>query len=279
MVELYNRDIKITAGPLTISPRTADGAEQPMLAIKFDITKTQDRSKNKAKLDIWNLTEDNRSKLQDKGTEVVIEAGYVESPVQIFKGDVKRASIGRTDVDWIVQLELLDGGSTAGKRINFSSRGGQPMGKVLEKAAEALGLPLGNLKEKVASNGARSVLKELLNSVVLSGSADDVVDQLAASMGLKYSVQDGKLQFLAKGEATKDPPVVLNASSGLIGSPSVGDKGSVSCESLLNGLIFPGRRVTLDSVVTSGTFICDKVKHSGATWGSAWTSKVELISL
>lgn len=278
MARLYNRDVKVTAGPLTISPRTATGEKQTVLAVKFDIDRDDGRSGNKAKLTIWNLTETNRTILQKKGLEVTIEAGYVDEIVQLFKGDIDTTTIERDAVNWMTTVELTDGGrAMKSARINESFRGGQPIGQMLKKAASALGLDVGNLEEKVSTDGARSVLKELVSSVVLSGNAADVVEELAESMGLKFSVQDKRLQFLGKGESLPGPAVKLSAATGLLGSPSIGEKGVIKIRSLLNGRVSPGRKIELESVITSGTLIARKVSHSGATWGSDWTTNIEAV--
>lgn len=283
MATLYNRDIKLIAGPLTISPRTTSGATQPVLAIEFDILRTTDRASNKATIGIWNLKEANRTILQEKGLEMVLQAGYVEEIVELFKGDIDKTTIRRDATDWVITLETLDGGKQSkSARINQSLRGPQSVGQVLKKAAEAMGLDTGNLDEQVSANGARSVLKQFVSSVVLSGKAEDVLDEVASSLGLNFSVQSKKLQFLAKSgtqsaRATGEPPVQLNSTSGLIGSPSLGEKGTVKALSLLNGRVGPGRRVTLESAVVNGTFIAQKVQHKGQTWGADWTTSLELV--
>lgn len=280
MSELFNRDIRVVAGPLVISPRTAVGFDQTMLALKFDITKSQAREPNKCSMTIWNLSEANRTKLQEEGLEVIIEAGYVDEIVQIFKGDIDRTTITRESTDWITEVELLDGGrKRATSRMNLSFRGGQSVAQMLKKAAEQMGVGLGNLGEQITSGGGRSVLKEFVSGFIFSGKTDDLLDELSSSMGLKYSVQDGNLQFLGKGRALSGPAVVLDLLSGLIGSPSIGEKGVVKAKSLLNGRIKPGVRVALASLVVSGDFIADKVKHTGATWGSEWTTDMELLPL
>lgn len=279
MAQLYNRDIKVVAGPLTISPRTTSGETQPMMALEFDITKSNERP-NKCEMSIWNLKAENRSKLQEKGLEVIIEAGYVGELTQIFKGDIDKTTTTRDAVNWVTRLQLLDGGAAIkGARINTSLRGGQGAGKVLEEVAGSLGLGLGNLKDKVSSDGARSVLKEFVSGIVLSGKSDDVLEEVSSSMGLKYSVQDKSLQFLGKGEATQEPAVRLDASTGLLGSPAIGEKGSIKALSLLNGVIKPGRKVDLSSVIVSGTFVASKVRHTGATWGDTWTTELEMLPL
>lgn len=277
MTDLFKRDIKVIAGTLTIEPRTATGENQPILAMRFDITKTNNREPNKCELTVWNLKAESRAKLQEEGLEVIIQAGYVDEINQIFKGDLESATTGRDAVNWITMLELGDGSKRMkSSRINESFRGGQPVGQMLKRVAETLGLDPGNLQEKVDSDGARSVLKELINMVVLSGKSMDVLDEIASSMGLNVSVQDKALQFLAKGEVLAGPAINLSASTGMLGSPEVGEKGVVSAMSLLNGRFKPGGPVSIDSRVISGDFVAQKVQHVGHTWGDEWTSGLEL---
>ena len=278
MSELFNRDIKVTAGPLTIEARTSTGVSQPLLKMKFSVEKSRASEPNKAELSIWNLTEDNRAKLQESGLEVTIEAGYVGGVSQIFKGDLENAVNTREVADWITTLELGDGTKKlSSSRINLSFRGGQSAGQMLKKVAQATGLDLGNLNEKVSSDGARSVLKEFINNVVLSGKTSDVLDEVTSALGLGYSVQDKKFQFAAPNEASTDPAVILNSGTGLIGVPQIGEKGTVTANSLLNGTMFPGRLVQLSSAVVSGTFLIEKLQHTGDTWGNEWNTKLELV--
>lgn len=280
MTAKFKRDIRIVAGSLVIEPRTAAGENQPILRCKFDIMKNDNREVNKASLSIWNLKEENRTKLQEKDLEIVIEAGYVDEINQIFKGDIEHAFINREFVDWITALELGDGSKKAqSSTINFGMRGGQKPGAILKKAAEALGLDLGNVDEKVATNGVRSVLSEFINNVILNGKATDVLDEVASSMGLSYSIQDKKLNVFAKGEPLKAPAIQLNLGTGLIGSPQIGEEGIVIARSLLDGRIVPRQKIELESLITTGTFMAKSVHHTGDTWGDDWTTEVEMVQV
>lgn len=277
MTAKWKRDIKVTAGPLIIEPRTAEGEDQPVLKMRFDITKTNNREANKAELVIWNLKETSRTKLQERDLEVIIEAGYVDSIEQIFRGDTQRTVIAKEAVDWVVSIELGDGTKELkSKRINESFRGPQKPGQILKKAAEALGLDIGNLEDQIKKDGSRSVLKELISGYVMSGKASDVMDEIASSMGLNYSVQDKKLQVLPKGGWLPNPSIKLSAETGLIGSPQIGEKGGVTAASLLDPRMVPGQLVRVESEVIKGTFVVQKAHHVGDTWGNEWTTEMEL---
>ena len=278
----YNsREVGINvAGPLTIEPRTAEGEDQPILKMRFDIVSTNNREANKAELAIWNLKESSRTKLQEKNLEVIIKAGYVDSISQIFKGDTQRTVIEKEAVDWIATIELGDGAKELkNARINKSFRGPQKPGAILKELADAVGLDIGNLEEQIKQDGARSVLHEFINGIALSGKWSDKMDDVASSMGLNYSIQGKKLQVLAKNGYIKNPPIDLSVQTGMIGSPQIGEKGTITAASLLDPLMVPGQRVKVDSEVVAGTFIVQKVHHIGDTWGAEWTTEVEMSPL
>jgi hypothetical protein len=286
MTEKFMRDIKVVAGPFPLGSDPNELVIEPseglrdVLKMRFDITQSNNREANKGSLSIWNLKEESRSKLQEEDSEVLIEAGYVGDLSQIFLGDLEKATNGRDSVNWITEIELGDGTSQLGKsRINLGLRGGQTPGAILKKAAQSLGLDVGNLDEKVSENGVRSVRREFINNVILSGKASDVLDEVASSLGYNFSIQGKKLQFLAKGEALKNPPVPLDLTNGLIGSPQVGEKGVVEAKSLLNGRFVPGQKIALASLVASGEFVAQKVQHVGDTWGDEWSTNVEMTPL
>lgn len=277
MADLFRRDIAIEIGSLVIQPRDETGAFKPLLHVSFDIEKTDVKDPNTATLRIWNLNAQNRSKLQQQGLSVVVLAGYVGRRKTIFKGDTEKTTITRDATDWITEVECGDGSKQLKKaRTNQSFRGGQSLGKMIEKLAGDLGLDVGNIKEKIASDGARSVLKEFVSGFVASGKTSDVLDELAKSAGLKFSVQDGSVTLLAKTEVLPGPAVPVDSTSGLIGTPQIGEKGIVTARMLLNGEVVPGKKVTLSSAAASGSFVTRKVKHTGSTWGGDWLTEVEM---
>lgn len=275
MSQLINRDIKVVAGPLTIRPRTTLGANQPALKMEISSESGLSRDPNDCEIKIYNLSKNSRAKLETNNIPVIIEAGYIDEISEIFKGTLHFGSTFRTSTEWITTLQVGDGAkNTKTSRINTSFRGGTPVGQVLQTVADAMGLDVGNLKEKVASNGARSILKEFVSGVVLSGKASDAMDQVTKSLGLSWSSQGGKLQLLSKKEVTSDPPIVLSGETGLIGSPEVGEDGVVKAKSLLNGKIFPGRQINITSDTVVGSFRVEKIRHKADTWGSEWSTEI-----
>jgi len=72
---------------------------------------------------------------------------------------------------------------------------------------------------------------------------------------------------------------LLNASTGLIGSPSKDKKGVVTARVLIRPGLDPGRRVVLESALVSGSFEIRSLEIVGETRGNEWTATLELRPL
>lgn len=288
MTQLFDRDIEVNIGGLLLASHDTSGADQAVLRIVFDIVKTgTSKPPNKARLEIYNLSEDSRSKIQEqKRLPVSIKAGYRGNIAQLFIGDMRfgnssKVGSSKEGADWVTTIEAGDGAKEfKSKRISQSLAPGTKVTDALKKAAEALGVGTGNLDKVIAAGSKRAGLSEYTNGTVLSGKASDSVDNIVKSMGLEWSIQDGQLQILEPKQTTQDTAVVLESGTGLVGSPAAGDKGIVKATSLLQPDIFPGRKIQLKSFAFEGTFFkATKVRHTGDTWGTKWFTEMELKPL
>lgn len=297
MTEFFNRDFQCLIGGAVISCQIPDMITetfQPSLRASFKVEKTSAKEPNKATIEVYNLSESNRSILKD-GADIVartialaqkakvapvwqwpliVEAGYVGSREQLFTGDVVYAQSKRDTTSWITTIEAEDGGiQFSNARIKQSFGPGTTLQTVLLACAKALGVGIGNSMTKLAAPKRSLVVYK--KGLVLSGKVSDVLDKQCTNAGYKWSIQDGQLQLLAKGETLIESVPILSATSGLIGSPELGEAGSIKCQSLLRGTIKPGKRIIVESQLVKGTFKVDRVTHSGDTWGSNWYSEIE----
>ncbi|KKK49424.1 hypothetical protein LCGC14_3135220, partial [marine sediment metagenome] len=87
---------------------------------------------------------------------------------------------------------------------------------------------------------------------------------------------DEQVQLLRQGGTNGDDQVLLNAASGLIGSPEIGEDGILDARSLLQGKLSPGRPVRIESsAIDDGFFRIEKVIHFGDIAGNEWYSDIE----
>ena len=136
-----------------------------------------------------------------------------------------------------------------------------------------LGIGYGDSFNKLANPLRKLVIFK--KGIVVEGKVSKLLDKYVSGAGYQWSIQDGVLQVLAPSETTLETVYVLNAASGLIGSPEKGEDGTVKAVSLLQGGIRPGRRIQLDSAMVQGTFKIERVIHHGDTWGKDWYTEVE----
>ncbi len=281
---LFNRSLTINAGGLRIASRLLDETRQRLglrdeegssiLKVTFSVTRTIQKEPNKATVSIYNLRKDNRIALQEKKLATIIEAGYVDNTSQIFSGELEFGENKQDGRNWITTLQAGDGvRKYKESRINTSFKGPAKVTDVLQAAAKALGVDLGNLGDVAGS--LRGALTEFTNGMVLSGKAEKQLDKVAKSMGLRWSIQDGKLQFLGPDQFVGTIATRLAPGTGLIGSPEPGEDGVIRVRSLLQPNLLPGQRVQVQSAEVDGFFRIEKVIFSGDTWGNDWFADME----
>lgn len=280
MVALFNRDLVINAGGLQIATRDPDTAlARPTLRVVFKIIRALAKDPNSAEISIYNLSAESRAKLQEKDIPTTVEAGYVGNISRIFGGTLDFGGSFKEGDDWITRVQSGDGSKAfRTARVNRSLKGPISPGQVLKIAGEALGLPLGNLTDAVSKGSQRASLKEFANGVMLSGKSEQVFDKIVKAMGFDWSIQDGQIQVLAPKDTVGDV-IVLERSSGLIGTPSPGDKGVVKARSLLQAELAPGRKVEYRSREVNGFFKVQKVTFTGDTWAPGWFADLETSPL
>lgn len=278
MSELFGRDFRVTLGTRLIRARPDDLEKaRPTLRVTFQIVRSISADPNTAEVAIYNLSEASRSAIQEKDIPTIIEAGYVNNLAQLFSGNLTFARHERDGIDWISNFEAGDGSlAFQSSRINESFAPGTKIEAVIERVAECSGLGLGNLIEELDKGNFRGALTEFKKGYSSSGKCINELKALTSSAGLNLSVQDGQVQVLREGGTNGDDAVVLSSSTGLIGSPEVGEDGIVTAKSLLQGKLSPGRPVRIESkLIDDGFFRIEKVTHTGDTAGEDWYSEIE----
>jgi len=278
-VQLFGRNVAVNVGGLliaTVSSKT--GELKDSLRVKFKVVRTGKKEPNTADIQIYNLRKDNRTAIPEKGIAVSIEAGYSENTSQIFLGNLEYSETVLDGRDWITSLQATDGGvAFKSARVNVSLTGPAAIGDVLQTAADALGVDLGNVAEKVREGSIRGALSEFTNGIVLSGKAEQQLDKVVRSMGYSWSIQDGALQLLGPDETVGEQAFLLQSGTGLIGVPEVGEEGLVKVRSLLQPEILPGKKVQIESIGgnISGIYRVEKAVFTGDIGGSDWYVDIE----
>lgn len=248
------------------------------LDFEADVSKSTKREPNKCTLTVYNLSKQHRDAIA-KGTEIEVNAGYERAggAHRRFIGAVKKVAISRNDVDVVTKLDAEDAGDAyRTSRINRSFAPGTSIEVVVRALVGSLDVGPGNLEDWVRGLGLEDGSTSFPSGYVVSGSAPRELTRVLHSAGLRWSVQNGVLQFRERGQPVRSTAVRLAPDSGLIGSPTIGEKGKVTAETLLQPDIYPGSIVTLESDQLRGQYTVASLKDALKSRGAEWKSTLEL---
>lgn len=284
---------------------TIDTFKTTELDIKFKIEKSLKDEPNKCELEILNLSEEHRARIEEltpfstvvsglakqkvkiaarkaatSGIPVKIEAGYEEDDdlSLLWLGDLRNAISEREGANWVTKLESGDGEKAwQNARVNLSYGPKTPVATVIRAIARELGLGEGNLASVIASIELNGVGRLLPRGAVIAGPARQQLRDWTRSAGLEFSIQDGALQFLEKGKATGEQAFLVSAETGMIGSPTVDIDGLVHVKMLMPHGIRPGRLLVIDSQRVAGGYKAEKIIYEGDTAGDEWFVEMEAV--
>jgi hypothetical protein len=253
--------------------------------VRFDVTKTLKPEPNDCSIQVWNLSEANRAALEElrpkkadaRGIPVLLEAGYEEDgPCQIFLGDLRTVYSVNDGPDWITTLESGDGEKAyQTSRIGVSFGAKTSLDTALRATIKALGVKQGNAAKVLQQIKLNGVGKILSQGITLDGPAAKVLTNITRSADLEWSIQDGALQILDRGKALAQTAIKVSPGTGLIGSPTVDNKGVLSCQTLMLPDLRPGRLIQVNSSRVSGNYRVEKVQWVGDTSGGEWYCNIE----
>lgn len=255
--------------------------------ITFKATKTWKPEPNTCELEVYNLSPDQRNAITAAKTPTIkLAAGYGgdDNLTQVFYGQAIYSKHEIKGAEIITTISTTDGGEKKQKsRIHVSFGPGTSTSAVLRRIVQELGIKGGNIDQvvKELDQGIRATIYS--QGVTISGSAADELGHLCRSCGYDYSIQDGALQMLKLGKSRDDFSIRLDDTTGLIGSPSISNKGVVTGQCLIFkagiGLdLVPGRVIDLHSEFLKGTYILAKCDFTGDNFADDWYCNFEAVA-
>jgi hypothetical protein len=271
---LYERRVDLIVG----------GHEVTGLRTVFKVEKTSKPEPSKLDLSIYNLNAASRAQLQGRGVPVILKGGYAQRTGLIFSGQSRTIDHVHTGPDWVTHVQCGDGETAyVEARISSSFAPGTRVGDVIVACGTALGLNPGNMVAQAEAAGSGD-LQQFVQGYQAHGSAATELTKVLRALGYSWSIQDGKLQLLAVGAAMPGEALLLNANTGLIGTPEhgtppkPGKPGYLKIKCLLQPDLRPGSRIQLDSLGIKGLYRAVDVRHDGDTHSGNWYSEVEALS-
>lgn len=254
------------------------------LRVQFKVEKTITKEPNTCEIQVFNLAQQTRAQLQSRGTRVILLAGYdkdMPQLPQVYSGDSRTIDHARDGADWVSKIQCGDGERNYRfGLVNESFKPGTTIAAVLQKCITQMAVDPGNSQQKLAG-----IVDQYVSGYAAQGKASAQLDSILTGQGLEWSIQDGRLQILAPGETSTDSAVLINAQSGLIGSPEhgspevLGGPGLLKVKCLLLPTVRPGRKIKVESLNVNGFFRVEKVAHTGDTFAGEWYTTAEARAL
>lgn len=266
-MDLFSRKSRVVIGDIEITG----------LDVRFSVRKTLRPEPNKAEISVWNLNETHRAAIEQKKTApVLIEAGYKDSVSVLFLGDLRSAVSQIDGPDIVTTLTSGDGEKAIRTaRVSVSVKKGTTTDQVITLCAKALGVGEGNLSKAVAALKGAGLGTLFSAGTVLHGSAARELTGICKAAGLTWSVQNGALQILPLAKTLEGKAILLGPSTGMVGSPTVDNKGVLKVRALLIPDVFPGRKLVLDAARLKGQYRVETTTHTGDTAGEDWFVDIE----
>ena len=232
------------------------------LRVIFEITKSVLSFPNLAKVVIYNPNPDTIASLQTKYTKVVLNAGYGDNLKLLFKGEVRNVLQTKIGVNRLITFYAGDG-----ERDWQNSFINKTYSETVSITAIVNDI-ISTFKEttKGVIEGVPDIADSLMGETV-SGSSKDILDRLAKQYGFEWNIQNGEITIVeeAKPLSTLEA-VVINAGSGMVGSPTVTEIGA-DVTTLMNPDLIPNSAFKIESVnadIQLGNLFFRTIKRTSA---------------
>lgn len=259
MSKQYNRTYEL----LITNRETGETRVIRGLRLNFEITKSVISFPNLCRFTLYNANDDTLSLLQNKLTDVVINAGYFGNVRLLFKGQIRNVFQSKEGPDKMLTVYSGDGeldwqNSIFNKTFTANVSISEAIEEVMESFKNLSVGFIGGLPEDAKK----------MRGQTLSGSSKDILDDFAEEYGFNWSIQNGEIVVVPiEGAIDTDEAVVVNAATGMIGSPIVTEVGA-NVKTLLNPSLLPNRLFRIESVnadIAIGNLYFRGVKRTTAT--------------
>ena len=230
------------------------------LKMTFKIERDDSGKPDKGSVQIYNLNSDSIKYIQKPGNQVFLYAGYEnnETLPLMYSGDIREAKETISGVSNIMTITGKDGGNFYTKS-KFSKTMKGPVNKleVVKSLAASAGLTLKSLPALIKGDTT-----QFMNGFSSNGPSREALDNATKAMGCSWTIQNSELIVTKAGKPTDDRAVVLNSTSGLVGSPEI-TKTGIKFKALLDPWLMPRRIVKMESRLVTGFFLIRKATITG----------------
>lgn len=265
-MNIFLRDYRLTVATFDFSG----------LDIEFKVKKSLKPEPNTCEIKVYNVSEAHRKGIEATGGKVTpvpvrLEAGYKSaSRVLLFLGEVRSGETAIEGADIITTLSTGDKEAIAKARISVPSGPGEPVATTLQRVVAALGVGVGNLATAQRVMANKGIVTFFPKGGVISGNAAQRLTDLCNSANMEWSIQDGNVQIVDRGKPLEGKAVLLSPSTGLVGSPTVDDKGIAQAKTFIIPDLRCGGKVVFDAAWLKGGYRIKEIEYTGNTREKEW---------
>lgn len=253
---LFKRIINIVIGNGEGTALSIGTSERNSTYIQIEIMKNLSGKPNEGIVRMFNLSDSTENQIRETGKRIRVFAGHNGSPVLIHDGDIRRVDRDpdENSLNRITSVSLGGNLVKLSQSIFNKSYSGQVSVKqIVQDAIPTFGLELSDINQ-IPDN-------EFLNDYSFTGKTSDLLDEILNPIQIQWFENDNFIKFSAREKALESV-VLLNSKTGLIGSPSITDKGA-KFTSVLNGRITLNNQIKIESDLINGVYKITDILHSG----------------
>ena len=256
-----------------------------MLALDFETKSTRSKEPNQGVFNYYNLSESTRQEIETDAKAVRCYAGYDGDAKLIYQGDIVFVNSLKSGADWVTTIHCGDGFASFTESVTSKTyASGTEKQVILDQIASDMGL--------VVKAAQDAITGELGGSLTIDGKSKDQLDVLMRDSGAEWAIQDGELNITKIGRPIDDIAVVLRSDTGLLGHPTITDKG-VNVKAQLNPDIRPGKLIKLEPLAVqvapgaqfvpqrganyAGVYLCQTVSFIGNNYGGPFDVTIEAV--
>jgi len=293
---LFNRIAKVIIGINTADALVFD----EKFRITFDVMKDTTSMPNNATISIFNLSDDDResiknvvhknNELSSKGEPLLpllLYAGYKDNIGYefMFSGDITAVVDKYAGTETETQISTGDGAIPLRNTfINLSFSAGVSVTSIVKQLSESLKMDISSTSDYLTNN------IDFANGFSFTGKAKDCMDRVIRSAGLTWHIEKNKIVIIPNDKSTTGDAVLLDKSTGLIGSPekiiesganviNPGDYDGWNVKSLLRPVINPGNKIKVVSRLANAIMKVETIEHKGDTWSGDWFTNIAIRKL
>ena len=259
-----------------------NGEKEDALHISFSVEKSDAESANTAKIQIWNLSDQNLRILDTKDIIVELKAGYGGNLSLILAGNVTYVVTTPDGADRLTEIEVADGRvSLRDANISFSRNGKVDTKDLYAYIAGQMGLSIVFAKDLSFA--------KFPNGFSFVGKGKNALQRIAKANGHAWTIQNGVIQVTLPGRPVNTHGYLLNSDTGLISIPKritisqSADSGDSltgwEVEYFLNGAIGVNDVVQIQSGAANGYYRVHKITFDGDNMEGDWVCDAQLLEI